>query len=162
MGNLAQIEGSQASLLTLGIIGAIWSSSAAMVAIIDALNRAYDVTEWRPWWRRRPLAMLLIVALALFIIIAPALVLVGPTMALRLANGLGLGFAVTLLWTLIRWPVILFCVVFSVDLVCHFAPHRRRRWVWITLGSVLATALSIVSSFAFRVYVTNFGDYTVT
>ena len=70
-GQLAQIaEGSQASLLTLGIIGAIWSSSAAMVAIIDALNRAYDVTEWRPWWKRRLLAMLLTVALALFIIIA--------------------------------------------------------------------------------------------
>jgi membrane protein len=41
-------EGRHASLLTLGILAAIWSSSAAMVAIIDALNRAYDVTEWRP------------------------------------------------------------------------------------------------------------------
>jgi membrane protein len=58
--------------------------------------------------------------------------------------------------------VILFCVVFSVDLVYHFAPNRRGRWVWITPGSVLATALWIVSSFAFRVYVTNFGDYTAT
>jgi membrane protein len=160
---LAQIaEGSQTSLLTLGIIGAIWSSSAAMVAIIDALNRAYDVTEWRPWWKRRLLAMLLTVALALFIIIALALVLVGPTMALRIANWFGLGFAVALVWALIRWPVILFCVVFSVDLVYHFAPNRRGRWVWITPGSVLATALWIISSFAFRLYVTNFGDYTAT
>ena len=129
-GQLAQIaEGRPASLLTLGIIGAIWSSSAAMVAIIDALNRAYDVTEWRPWWRRRLLAMVLTVSLALFIIIALALVLVGPTMALRLANWLGLGFAVAHVWTLIRWPVIFFCVVFSVDLVYHFAPNRRGRWV---------------------------------
>lgn len=160
---LAQIaEGSQTSLLTLGIIGAIWSSSAAMVAIIDALNRAYDVTEWRPWWKRRLLALLLTVALALFIIIALTLVLVGPAMAFRLANWLGLGSAVALLWAFIRWPVILFCVVFSVDLVYHFAPNRRGRWVWITPGSVLATALWIVSSFAFKVYVTNVGDYTVT
>jgi len=160
---LAQIaEGSQASLLTLGIIGAIWSSSGAMVAIIDALNRAYDVTEWRPWWKRRLLAMLLTVALALFIIMALALVLVGPTMALRIANWFGFGFAVALVWTLVRWPVILFCVLFSVDLVYHFAPNRHGRWVWITPGSVLATALWIVSSFAFRTYVTNFGDYTAT
>ena len=162
-GQLAQIaEGSQVSLLTLGIIGAIWSSSAAMVAIIDALNRAYDVTEWRPWWKRRLLAMLLTAALALFVIIALTLVLVGPATAFRLANWLGLGSAVALLWALIRWPVILFCVVFSVDLVYHFAPNRRGRWVWITPGSVLATALWIVSSFTFRVYVTNFGDYTAT
>ena len=162
-GQLAEIaDGSQASLLTLGIVGAIWSSSAAMVAIIDALNRAYDVTEWRPWWKRRLVAVLLTVALALFIIIALTLVLVGPATAFRLANWLGLGSAVALLWALIRWPVILFCVVFSVDLVYHFAPNRRGRWVWITPGSVLATALWIVCSFAFRVYVTNFGDYTAT
>ena len=162
-GQLARIaEGSQVSLLTLGIIGAIWSSSAAMVAIIDALNRAYDVKEWRPWWKRRLLATLLTAALAVFIIIALTLVLVGPAMAFRLANWLGLGSAVALLWALIRWPVILFCVVFSVDLVYHFAPNRRGRWVWITPGSVLATALWIVSSFAFRVYVTNVGGYTAT
>jgi hypothetical protein len=53
-GQLAQIsEGSQASVLTLGVLGAIWSTSAAMVAIINALNRAFDVAEWRPWWKRR-------------------------------------------------------------------------------------------------------------
>ena len=68
-GQLAEVAaGSQASLLTLGIVGAIWSSSAAMVAIIDALNRVYDVAEWRPWWRRRLVAIALTVALALFII----------------------------------------------------------------------------------------------
>jgi membrane protein len=160
---LAQIaDGSQASLLTLGILGAIWSSSAALVAIIDALNRAYDVTEWRPWWRRRLLALLLTVTLALFIILALVLVLVGPAMAFRLADWLGVGPAAALVWTLIRWPAILFCVVFSVDLVYHVAPNRRRRWAWITPGSVLATALWIVASFGLKVYVTNFGDYTAT
>jgi membrane protein len=133
-----------------------------MVAIIDALNRAYDVTEWRPWWKRRLLAMILTVALALLIIIALALILVGPAAAFRLADWLGLGAAVALLWTLSRWPVILLCVIVSVDLVYHFAPNRRGRWVWMTPGSVLATALWIVCSFAFRIYVTNFGDYTAT
>ena len=34
-------------ILTIGILGAIWSSSAAVVAIIDSLNRAYDIEEGR-------------------------------------------------------------------------------------------------------------------
>ena len=162
-GQLAQIaDGSHASLLTLGIVGAIWSSSAAMVAIIDALNRAYDVTEWRPWWKRRLVAIGLTVAMALFIIVSLALVLIGPTMALRVAEWLRVGPAVALVWGLIRWPVIIACVIFSVDLVYHFAPNRRGRWVWITPGSVLATTLWILSSLAFKLYVTNFGDYTAT
>jgi membrane protein len=162
-GQLAQIaEGSRVSLLTLGIIGAIWSSSAAMVAIIDALNRAYDVAEWRPWWKRRLVAIVLTIALALFIIVSLALILVGPDMASRGAEWLRLAPVVALVWGLVRWPMMIFCVILGVDLVYHFAPNRRGRWVWITPGAVLATALWIVSSFAFKLYVTNFGDYTAT
>ena len=54
------------------------------------------------------------------------------------------------------------CVVLGVDLVYHFAPNRAARWTWITPGALLATGLWIVSSFAFKYYVTNFGDYTAT
>jgi membrane protein len=54
------------------------------------------------------------------------------------------------------------CVVIGVDLVYHFAPNRRTRWAWITPGSLLATGLWLASSFAFKFYVTNFGDYTAT
>ncbi len=110
-----------------------------MVVIIFALNRPCDVTEWRPWWKRRLLAMLLTVAPALFIIIALTLVLVGPAAAFRLADWLGLGSAVALLWALSRWPVVLRCVIRSVDLVYRFALNDRGRWVWSTPGSVLAT-----------------------
>jgi len=155
-------EGSHASLLTLGIIGAIWSSSAAMVAIIDALNRAYDLTEWRPWWKRRFVAIVLTVALAVFTIVALALVLIGPSLASRAADWLGLQSSVGLVWALLRWPAMLFCVVLGVDLVYHFAPNRAGRWVWITPGSLLATGLWIGSSFAFKVYVVSFADYTAT
>lgn len=38
-------------ILTIGILGAIWSSSVAVVAIIGGLNRAYDIEEGRPWWK---------------------------------------------------------------------------------------------------------------
>ena len=38
---------------------AVSSSSAAMVAIIDTLNNAYDVQEGRPWWKVRLTAILL-------------------------------------------------------------------------------------------------------
>jgi membrane protein len=155
-------EGSRASLLTLGVVGAIWSSSAAMVAIIDALNRAFGVTEWRPWWKRRLVAIALTVALALFIVVSLALVLIGPAVAFRIAEWLRLGPAVAVLWTLLRWPVMIGCVVLGVDLIYHFAPNRRTRWAWITPGAILATGLWLASSFALKLYVTNFGNYTAT
>jgi membrane protein len=154
--------GSEASLLTLGIVGAIWTSSAAMVAIIDALNRAYDVEEWRPWWKRRVIAIALTIALALFIIASLVLVLIGPDAATRAASWLGAAPLAVYLWSILRWPVMIVLVMFGVDLVYHFAPNRSSRWSWMTPGAVLATLLWILSSFAFKFYVVNFGTYTAT
>jgi membrane protein len=162
-GQLDQIaQGRHASLLTLGIIGAIWSSSAAIVAIIDALNHAYDVTEWRPWWKRRLVAIILTIVLALFTLVTLAFVLIGPTLAFRAAQWLGFAPAVAIVWQLIRWPIILLSAVLGVDLVYHFAPNRAARWTWITPGALMATALWVASSFGFKFYLTNVADYAAT
>lgn len=155
-------RGSEASLLTLGIVGAIWSSSAAMVAIIDALNHAYDVTEWRPWWKRRLLAIGLTIALGVFTLIALGLIMVGPEVASVAVGWLGLSPLVTALWAVFRWPAVITAVVFAMDLVYYFAPNRPTDWAWITPGSLVATAAWLVSSFGFKLYVSNFGDYTAT
>lgn len=154
--------GSSASLLTLGIVGAIWSSSAAMVAIIDAMNRAYDVTDWRPWWKRRAVAMVLTVSLALFTMIALTLILIGPGLATDIAAYLRLAPVVAVMWNLLRWPVLVLCVVIAVDIVYHFAPNRPSKWTWVTPGALMATVLWIVASFGFKIYVSNFADYTAT
>jgi len=160
---LAQLsERHQGGPLSLGIAGAIWSSSAAMAAIIDALNRAFDVSEWRPWWKRRLIAIALTIALAFFVMAALTLVLIGPTWASQIARWIGWEPVVVLAWSLLRWPVMISCIVIGVDLVYCFAPNRTRRWRWITPGSLLATALWIVSSFGFKLYVTTVHGYAAT
>jgi hypothetical protein len=63
-------EGNDTGLLSLGLAGAIWSSSAATVAVIHAMNRAYDITESRPWWKVRLTAILPTLGLALFILVS--------------------------------------------------------------------------------------------
>lgn len=153
-------SGSQAGLLTLGIAGAIWSSSAATVAIIDALNHAYDVSEWRPWWKRRLVALGLTMALAILVVVSLALVLIGPAAALRIASWMGAAPAAAVLWSLLRWPLMVALAVLAVNLVYHFAPNRVARWSWITPGAIIATALWIACSYVFKFYVINFGNYT--
>ena len=133
---------------------------ASMVGIIDALNRAYDVGEWRPWWKQRLLAIVLTGTLAVFILLTLALILIGPALASRIAAWFGLAPAILVAWRLIRWPVMILCVVIGVDLVYHFAPNRATHWFWITPGAVLATVFWITSSFGFKLYVENAGNYT--
>jgi membrane protein len=125
-GQLEQIgSGHSGSLVTLGIAGAIWSSSAAMVAIIDALNHAYDITEWRPWWKRRLVAIALTIALAAFTLIALSMVLTGPEMALLLPRTGAVAPAVALAWSALRWPVMIKLVGKSAGLSVHLIIDAR-------------------------------------
>jgi membrane protein len=149
-------------ILTLGFLGAIWSSSAAVVAIVGSLNRAYDIEEARPWWQVRLIAIGLTFALAIFLLISFTLVVAGPTIAEQLASSFGLGAAFEWSWKILQWPVAFGLVSTAIGLVYYFAPDADQDWVWITPGAVLATLLWGSASFAFKFYVTNFGDYNAT
>lgn len=155
-------NGNKGGLLTVGVLGAIWSSSSAITAIVSALNEAYDIQEARPWWKVRIIAVGLTVALAVFIVIATALVLVGPTVAEKVAAWFHLGGAFEWTWKIVQWPVVFVLVSLGVAMVYYFAPDAEQRFIWITPGSVLATALWLLISLGFKIYVTNFTSYNAT
>jgi membrane protein len=154
--------GQDSGLLSFGFLMALWSSSAAMVAASDALNRAYDIEESRPWWKVRLNAIGMTVALAVFVLAAFTLVVAGPEIAESIAERLGLGQLFTTLWKIIQWPVAFILVAVAVGIVNYMGPDAEQDWVWITPGAVLATLLWLIASLAFRFYVTNFGDYNAT
>ncbi len=60
------VAGEAPSLVTIGILGALWSSSGAMTSIVSALNKAYDLPETRPWWKVRLVAIGLTLSLVAF------------------------------------------------------------------------------------------------
>jgi membrane protein len=152
----------EGGLLTLGVLLAVSSSSAAMVAIIDTLNRAYDVEEGRPWWKVRLTAITLTVVVATFILIAFALVLVGPTLATALAERVNLGPAFEWTWKILQWPVLFGLASFGIALIYYFAPDVEQEWIWLTPGSTFATTLWLAASLGFKYYVANWGNYTET
>jgi membrane protein len=149
-------------ILSIGLLGALWSSSAALVSIISALNRVYDIEEARPWWKVRLIAIGLTVGLAVFVLASVTLVIAGPAIARALAERVGLGEAFTWSWLILQWPVALFLISTAVGLVYYFAPDAEQEWVWVTPGAVLATALWLVASLGFRLYVVSFADYQAT
>jgi len=155
-------QGNAGGIMTFGVVAALWSSSAAMVALIDSLNRAYDVEEGRPWWKQRLIAILLTVGVATFILASFALVLAGPQLAEAIAGRVGFGAAFEWTWKILQWPVVFALVAMAFGLVYYFAPDVDQDFVFLTPGSVAATALWLVCSLGFRVYVVNFGSYNET
>ncbi len=152
----------QRGLLTLSLLGALWSSSSGMTAIIDTLNQAYHVREGRSWWRVRLLAVGLTVVLVAFTLIAVALVMIGPTLAAHVEGALGLPVRFTLLWAIAEWPLVFGLMVTALGWIYHFAPDVRRRWTWVTPGAISAVLLWVLASLGFKWYAGHFGGYQDT
>ena len=149
-------------ILTFGLVFAIWSSSAALIAIISTLNRAYDITEARPWWKVRLIAILLTIALAVVVIAALGLLILGGVMAEKLGAWLGFGPAFQVAWSVVRWPVIFLLVSFGIALVYYHAPDAEQDWIWITPGSILATLVWIAASIGLQMYIQLAGSFNET
>ena len=154
--------GEHSGVLTFGLLFALWSSSAALVSITDALNRAYDIEEGRPWWKVRLTAIGLTLGLALFILIAFTLIMVGPSLAEGIAARVGLGDAFTMTWKIVQWPIVVLLITVALALLNYFAPDAEQDWTWVTPGALLATLLWLLASLAFKFYLTNFADYNAT
>ena len=149
-------------LLTLGMIGTIWSTSAGLDAIITTLNQAYDVPERRSWWKVKLIAVGLTLALCALIILAFALLLVGPPLAERIAIWAHMGRAFVWTWTLLQWPVIFLLVSFALATIYYYAPATAQRWLSVMPGALVATTLWILISLGFKFYVAHFGSYNAT
>ena len=151
--------GEHSGVLSFGFLAALWSSSAALVALIEALNRAYDIEEGRPWWKVRLTAIGLTIGLAVFALAAFTLVVAGPELAEGIAGRFGLGPAFAWTWKIVQWPIAFALIAFAVGLVYYFAPDAEQEWAWVTPGALLATVLWLIGSLAFRFYIMNFTSY---
>jgi membrane protein len=150
------------TLLSFGILFTLWSASGAFAALINALNRAYDVQETRPFWKVRGIAILMTLGLSVLILVGVLLLVVGEPIGRAIADVFGLGELFELVWNIARWPVALFFMVFTVALVYYFAPDVEQPFRWITPGGLIGVLLWVLASAAFSFYVNNFGSYNKT
>jgi len=150
------------SLVTIGVLGALWSSSGAMTSIVSALNTAYDIPETRPWWKVRLVSIALTIALVVFVLLAFTLVVAGPNAGHRLAGWLGFSNIFDTAWLYLRWPLTFAFATSGIAMVFYYAPDADQDWVWITPGSIVTTLLWVAFSMVFRLYVTRVGDFAAT
>jgi membrane protein len=149
----ALVEGPSVSLLTFGIVAALWSASGSVSALMRALDRAYGVQDGRPWWKRHGIALLIT-------IFAAVLALIGATIAVVLAPvGAAIGGPVgtAILW--LRLPVAGLIMMFLWAVLYYALPDVEQRFRFITPGSVVGVILWLIASWGFSMYVSHFGKY---
>lgn len=159
---IAQFQTERVGLFSVGILAALWTASAGVRSTMLAMNKAYDVKEGRPAWKRIPLSVLYTIGIALMLLSAAALMLVGPQVMGWLAGWVGLEQLIVILWTWLRWPLAVLLLILVVATIYYVAPDVEQRFHFITPGSVLAVLVWIAASLGFGFYVRNFANYDAT
>lgn len=149
-------------LLTLGILGTLWSASNAVNAFIMAVNQAYDVKDDRSFIKKTVLRLLLTLGAIIAIAVALALPIFGGVIIEALVDATGLSASSTTLLHVLRWVISIVVISLVLAAMYHFGPDEQFPFKEVLIGAVIATVLWQVVSLLFSFYVSNFGNYTAT
>jgi membrane protein len=149
-------------LLSFGMVLSVWSVSAVVFTLTEALNAAYGVEETRSRRRRFAFALVFGPLLALAFIVACGLMLIGPRVAGWFAGFAGLDEAWVALWGWLRFPVALFLLAAVLSVVYRFVPDADRSFWFSTPGAAFAVIAWPVASLGFSFYLSNFADRGLT
>ena len=149
--------------LIIGLLGALWSASGYIGAFGRAMNRMYEIDEGRPFYKLRPVMLLVtLVAVVMVALVAVALVVSGPV-ARAVGDAIGLGSTAVTVWNIAKWPVILVVVILVVAVLYYATPNiKQPTFRWISIGAAIAVVVWIIASVAFAFYVANFSSYNKT
>lgn len=156
-----QLQQPQAGLLSFGVIAALWTASAAVRSLMHALNVAYDARESRPAWKLYPLSIIYTIGIAAMLILAAALLLLGPQAMQWVAQQVGMEQLFVTVWTWLRWPVSFLLLILVLVLIYYAGPNVKQKFRFISPGAVLSILVWIAGSLAFGFYVRNFSDYSM-
>ena len=149
--------------LTFGIALALWTASSGMEAIIESLNVAYAVPEFRPRWRRRLVAIALTITLGGLVAMALLLILASNVAAGAIGSTFPVLQRIAAWSSVVQWAIGLLFLLLALSLIFRFAPNLRfARWEGNLPGAVLALIVWILASAGLRLYLSTFDSFNRT
>jgi membrane protein len=156
------ISPNRGTLLSFGLLGTLWAASGGFSATMEALNIAYEVEETRPFWKTRPLAVLLTFEIGGLLLVSLAVMIVGPRFGEWLAAKAHVSRVFAIVWPYIHWIISVGFTVLAVEVLYFSAPNIKQRFLATLPGAVLAVSGWICLSYLLGVYFRNFANFNKT
>jgi membrane protein len=156
-------RGGAGALFGVGLLTALWSASGYIGAFIRANNVIYEIREGRPFWKLRPLQVLVtIVMVLLMTVVVIGLVMTGG-LADAVGSAVGLGDTTVAVWDIAKWPAMAAIVLLMLAVLYYTAPNvELPKFRWITPGSICALLLWALATAGFALYLGFFNSYDKT
>ena len=175
-------------LLSLSIFLCLIFGSSGVVAFFSGFRNVYAsyVTEkglgLKGWLMQRLFAILMLIIIGALLVVSVILISLGGTALKFLVDNeiLEWGSFTFFLFSILRWVVGVFALCFGISLLYYFGnvrynehyrkelkrrgPNgeaRYRNFVVFSPGAILATALFVLATVGFNVYISNFSRYNV-
>ena len=160
------IRNSSETLLSFGAITGIWAASKGIMALIRAINKAYDVEETRSYIELRLLAIIFTLALLILLTIVLLTIVFGELIGLRIVRFLGLTLNFMIFWEYFRVIISISSMILIFALLFRFSPSLRNgntiHFKDTLPGAIFSSVGWIITSTMFSYYVNNFANYTRT
>lgn len=159
------VSNQRGGLLTFGFVFALYLATNGMMALMRAFNACYRTVEKRNPFKMRLTATGLTLMLAVVLLMAVTLLIVGQLVLNYMMDNLAQfsslnmdSYTIQLLFVL-RFIVIFIVFLIAISFIYYFGPAVHYNWKFFSVGSLLATILIIVILYGFSLYITNFGSY---
>ncbi|MEO6471256.1 MAG: YihY/virulence factor BrkB family protein [Aeromicrobium sp.] len=143
--------------LVIAILVAIWSASGGIGNLVTAINDVFGCEETRGFVRRKAIALGLTLGAIVFIVFAIGLVAFAPAV-FDTVDGIA---PIRWLLEIGRWALLLGSVACALNVLYRVAPDRDSAHTPRS-GVLAATAIWLIASLGFSLYVDNFGSYGKT
>lgn len=149
-------------LLSVSILGTLWTASNAMNGLLKSFDKAYDIVENRKYIIRRAIALLLTVGLIFLLIIVLMLPVFGKQIGVFLYNLIGFSEHYLVIWNFVRWISSIIGLYLIFTLLYWVLPYIKRKRKSVFWGALFATVGWSAVSYGFSFYVNHFSNYSTT
>ncbi|MGE5182900.1 MAG: YihY/virulence factor BrkB family protein, partial [Acidobacteriota bacterium] len=146
----------------LGAALAVWGARGGLTSLITALNTMFHKQETRSWLRRQLTAIIVTIGMGVLVVLALALLVVGPLVGHWVADRFGLGGAFDVAWGIGRWIGAGLLVMLVWAIIYKFLPNTDAPFRIFTPGAISGVLLWLAMSYAFGVYLGHFNRYEAT
>ncbi len=154
------VSGPPQGLLTVSILGAIWTASSAVEGIRTVLNRAYHVTTPPAYWFRRLLSIAQLMLFTSILIIGMLLVITLPLIFHHIEKlvGIELSTEIRQQFGNLLFYITIFMLFVAVSYIYYLLPNIKQRLVSVVPGAALVVILWIGAAYLFTGYLSNFNQ----
>lgn len=157
------MSGPPQGLLTVSILGAIWTASSAVEGMRTVLNRAYQVSEPPNYYWRRAVSILQIMLFTLLIIVVMSVLVLAPLMVanftdftgLLLPKGIETFFVSDFVWV---GGSLLFVAVASLY---YWLPNIKQTMFAVVPGALLVVVMWVFGAALVTFYIDNVNQVNI-